>query len=342
MGLFGRGRVTGEAVLERGERASGRLVGIHVSETSGAGESDTNVRVIDYAVEVAGSDRLVAGLRQHLQPLDVVRLGMTVEVRRLQDRVALDWAATCGGRGGVPVFVKQPPPVGITDETLGLKRAQKKGVAGVATLNQAAVRDAMMGLARVLHLDLTVRADGLDEYDVEVGKVEVPFYATHLVEVGTVLPCWVRANRLDRVTIDWPAAASADPGVGRAPSSVLAGIGNVLTGTSGTTGTTGTSGATAAATAGNAAASAAAAAAADGTGREPVDGVTFEQWVAIEAGLTRDRIPPDQYDAYAQRHGVAAGSWAAGRAGWEARMRADWRVGAAFGEAVEAAKRTRR
>jgi hypothetical protein len=331
MGLFGRGKVTGEAVMERGERASGRLVGIHVSETSGAGDSDTNVRVIDYAVEVAGGDRLVAGLRQHLQPLDVIRLGMPVQLRRLQDRVALDWAATCGGRGGVPVFVKQHPPDGITDETLGLKRAQKKGVAGVATVNAATVRDAMMGLARVLHLDLTVRADGLDAYDVEVGKVEVPFYATHLVEVGTALPCWVRPNRLDRVTIDWPAAAAADPGIDRPPSPVLDGIGNVLTGTP----------STAASVAGGVEVSPAAATP-DGPGREPINGVSFDQWVAVEAGLTQDRVPPDQYDAYAQRHGVAAGSWAAGRTGWEARMRSDWRLGAAFGEAVEAAKKNRR
>ena len=68
---------------------------------------------------------------------------------------------------------------------------------------------------------------------------------------------------------------------------------------------------------------------------------------ARDLGGGRDRRraatawPPADYDAYAQRHGVPAGRWAAIDAAWQARMTSDWRIGAQMGEALEAARKRR-
>ena len=73
---------------------------------------------------------------------------------------------------------------------------------------------------------------------------------------------------------------------------------------------------------------------------EAIEGVTVERWALIEAALIADRIAPQDYDAFAAaQYGVAAGRWMAIAKAWNDRMRGDWRVGAAFGEAFEAAQR---
>ena len=70
--------------------------------------------------------------------------------------------------------------------------------------------------------------------------------------------------------------------------------------------------------------------------------MSLETWAAVEVGTARERVPPADYDAYAQGHGVPAGRWEAVNAAWQARMMGDWRVGAAkIGEALEAAKKRR-
>ena len=76
-------------------------------------------------------------------------------------------------------------------------------------------------------------------------------------------------------------------------------------------------------------------------GLDPIEGVSLETWAAVEIGVGRDRVPPAGYDAYAQGHGVPAGRWAAVDAAWKARMTTDWRVGAAMGEALAAARKRR-
>ena len=73
----------------------------------------------------------------------------------------------------------------------------------------------------------------------------------------------------------------------------------------------------------------------------PIEGVDWPSFVAIEAGLIRDRVAPAAADSYAAAHGVAPGSWAAAKAGWHARIHSDWRVGAAFGQAMQDAQRRR-
>jgi len=325
MGLFGFGKVKGEQVFERGERANGRIVGIEVSEVT---RDEHNVRVDEYAVEVAASPVFTAGVNQKLRPDDSIRLGMPVVVRHLDGNAVIDWPATCDGDPGIVwAAAKTPPAPGIVDNMLGLDKARRKGTGAFATIDRASVEDAFMGMAQMLQLALTVRPEGLEAYQVEVKKVKVPHYATHLCVDGTVLPVWVNPDRLDRVTIDWPVAAMTDPGIGRPPAEILSEVGNVFSGK-------------------GPAQSVMSVAddrpiAADASGHAPIDGVSFQKWVDVEAGLLRDRVSPKDYDNYAQQHGVPAGVWAGAVSGWQRRMMTDWRLGAAYGEALEAAKKRR-
>ena len=55
------------------------------------------------------------------------------------------------------------------------------------------------------------------------------------------------------------------------------------------------------------------------------------------------RVPPAGYDAYAsEAHGVPPGRWTAIDQAWTARQRSDWKVGAAMGEAVAAARKAQK
>ena len=73
---------------------------------------------------------------------------------------------------------------------------------------------------------------------------------------------------------------------------------------------------------------------------EAIEGVTVERCAYVEAALSEAGIPPAEYDGYAAQHlGVPAGRWGTIRAGWESRQRTDWRVGAAYGDAFEAARK---
>ena len=326
MGLFGLGKVKGEQVFTRGERSNGRIVGIEVTEVT---RDEHNVRVDEYAVEVAAAPVFTAGVNQNLRPDDAIRLGMPVVVRHLDGNVVIDWPATCdGGPGIVWAATKNPPAPGIVDNSLGLDKARRKGTGASATIDRASVEDAFFGMAQMLQLDLTVRAEGLEGYQVQAKKVKVPHYATHLCLEGTVLPVWVNPERLDRVTIDWPVAAMTDPGIGKPPAEVLAGVGNVFSGKGPATSVLNV-------------ADDRPLAADVSTSHTPINGVSFQTWVDVEAGLERDRVRPADYDGYAQQHGVPAGAWAGAVAGWQKRMMTDWRLGAAYGEAYEAARKRR-
>jgi hypothetical protein len=73
---------------------------------------------------------------------------------------------------------------------------------------------------------------------------------------------------------------------------------------------------------------------------EAIEGVTLDQWALVQAALVRDRVAPARHDDYASEHyGVAPGRWTAIVDQWNQRMRSDWRVGTAFGEAYERAQR---
>lgn len=323
MALFRRGPKSG-TIVERGRRETGRLVGIAVVKATDS-DGDT-IQAESYAVELSIG---TVGIMQQLLPVDSVRLGMEVVAIHHEASAVIDWAATCGGEAPIYGWMvpKRVPEPGIVDEFLKLDRARRQTPA-TATIRAAEVRDTMMGAARSLALELTVEPRGLDAYDSELTKVKVPFYANHLIEVGNRLPVWVNPKRLDNITVDWPVAAVEDPGIGRPPSEVLAQVRKVFGG-----------GALSSAPTQGMGVGGAPAGPADTSEFPPLEGVAFDQWIEVQVGLTHDLIAPADHDAYAQRHGVAPGTWAAADAAWNRMFRSsDWRFGMAYGEAMEAAQ----
>ncbi|MFP5489451.1 MAG: hypothetical protein ACLGHQ_14245, partial [Acidimicrobiia bacterium] len=127
MRLFRRRRIDADHVIANGSTRTGTLVGIRVWETSGD-ENSGGGRIDEYAIDVGNE---TVGVRQRLVPDDRVRLGMEVVVRHADGAAVIDWPATCGGTSGFNAAILETPPAhGIEDETLGLRKAQKKGVPG--------------------------------------------------------------------------------------------------------------------------------------------------------------------------------------------------------------------
>jgi hypothetical protein len=61
---------------------------------------------------------------------------------------------------------------------------------------------------------------------------------------------------------------------------------------------------------------------------DAIEGATIEMWAHVEVGTVRDRVPPKNYDTYAEQYGVPAGRFTAIAAEWQKRAQADWRIGA--------------
>ena len=68
---------------------------------------------------------------------------------------------------------------------------------------------------------------------------------------------------------------------------------------------------------------------------EPIHGVDFDTWVAVEAGIRRDDVPQPARDAYAQSYGVAPGVWPAAASGWAHRRSTDHRMAQRAGTHIE-------
>lgn len=320
MGLFGP---DAEKVLTRGSPASAVLEGLHITYTH---DSETRRPVYHFRLAFLGG--VVAGVRQQLAPVEPLRLGMPLVVRGLDDAVVIDWPATLAN-AGVPAahtldkwkMMKDPPAPGIVDEEQSAHAAAKKGSPAVLVVRSIAERSVMFGMGSAIDFDVVVQLPGDEPYAVQLKNVEVPCYAGHLPVAGVQLPCWVNDRRQDKVTIDWASAANRQPGVGapavqlRAPAQPVpaAAVGPIDV--------------------------AAQISAAD-TG-ERIGGIDLDTFVAIEVALVRGRVAPAGYDAYAQQYGVAPGTWAATSAAWQAKIRSDWRLGAAYGERYEAQRKAR-
>ncbi len=326
MALFGG--PSAEKILAKGSPAPGRITGIRVRYASD-GEATTR-RIDEYAVQHAGG---ITGIRQLLMPDDVVRLGMEVDVIVLSDAGVIDWAATgrrSGFDGSVETYrfkaLKEPPEPGVIDEESSLASARKKGEPVTLTITGIEERPFLGGMAKRLHATVTVSLPGTDPYQAEIAGIGVPFYASHLIEVGLTAPGFVTLKRLDQPVIDWPAAANADPGVGRPPARPRETVPVEATG------------------AGDDAMD-------ETTVRASIDAVTTDgpvhggidlaTYVAVEVGLQKDRVKPADHEAYAATKGVPLGTWTAASAAWQAAIRTDWQVGAAFGEAFEAERKRR-
>jgi hypothetical protein len=217
MGWFGRKGSGARRLLKDGEPGQGRVVGIRVRSEHHL--DDTVTRIDEYAVEVAAAPAaFTAGVRQELDPVDVVRIGMPVAVRHDGERAVIDWATTCRGRVGEVSYLDAPPPPGIDDRALMLDDVRARSRPARVRVEGASSTTAMRGLLRAVVLDLSVTPEGEATYRAQLAiGPGAPFYAAHLPGIGALLPAWVDPARPERPVIDWPAAAIADPGVGHAP-----------------------------------------------------------------------------------------------------------------------------
>lgn len=305
----------GTRLLEQGNRTTARITGIRVVP---GGEDSPDQH--EFRLERPGSP--AAGCRQQLGPLaPTFRLGAEVPVRYDQDgRVIIDTPALGGGDAWGYKALSDPPAEGIEDPGLRLDKERRKAVPATVTVLHAQRASFFGAFQAGIDLRVRVEGDGVDPHEADVKREWVPFYASHLVAEGTVLPGLARPGRPGKVRIDWPAAAVADPGVGRPPAPAVAPAEEaaLVTGVASPASADWSEEALFA----------------DDLGL--VDGVSFDAWVAVEAGLVRDRVRKADHDAYAQRHGVPAGGWTAARKGWQQRMMVDPRIGARFGAAYQA------
>jgi hypothetical protein len=310
----------GRRLLRDGQQSRGRIVGIRVRHS---GDSESSTTRYEWAVDVTPSagDPYRAGIRQTLQHGDRARLGMDVLVRHDdKSRTIIDWPAMLRDWGLASIDVhemgwkklRNPPAGGIDDKTL----QKVKGDRAEATLVDA-TRFELFGM-ETENWNLAFRANGRD---VVAKRDQVPVYARHLLAPGTSLPVGIDG---DKVRIDWAAAVEGQPGSAAPPAEAAVRReepAEVVTAEPALSRT-----------------EAIVAAPVD----YAVEGVGFDTWVEVEAGLVRDRVRPAEYDAYAESHGVPAGAWPAAQAAWHSRMTSDWTIGARFGEAYQAALKRKR
>lgn len=259
-----------------------------------------------------------------------LRLGGRYAIRTEDGEAVFDWAAMWAGlaapgqrRTG---FV---PDDGVDDTAFDLRvlGRWKKWTPQRARIESFAQRTAL-GIP-VENVDIALQgADGVRRTD---PNELVPFYCAWYVVPGSDVPVVVDPDGGDRAQIDWRRLAierAADGGRWQdaAPAGSLA---------------------EARLTAAPPQAQATATGPVDLTpapgGLEPIEGVDVEKWAEVTAALMTARVPPAQYDAYAaETHGVPPGRWTAIDRAWTARQQSDWRIGAAMGEAVSAARKAQK
>jgi len=318
MGLFGPSFMK---VWNQGEPAEGRIVGIRRAEIS---EDESTYEIEDYAIDVGGE---LVGVRQKLIPREEVRLGMPVTVHRLGKAAVMRWGSPADNRWKVV----KPPALGIEDKVAGPPR-------GGWTPHEAEIVDlgsraGLLGLTTVAQAKLRL-SDGSEAL---IDKFAVPFYATHLRAVGSKVPVLQHPRDAAKVRVDWPAAAVSNPGVGLAPApdtvatatesglSMGAGEGISVPGF-------GKTGLFDRMQEGLVAATAGLYGADVNAGSEAEDPVSWDTFIAVTVAI-RDE-PATAPDEVAQRHGVPAGEWAAANNRWMGRTMKDWKLGAAYGQAL--------
>jgi len=350
MGLFGPSFAD---VWQSGTESQGTIVGIKVRQKS---EDESTYILEDYAVEVGGE---LVGIRQKLHPNTEVRLGMPVTVARKGKDAVIKWGQASS------TFWKQikAPAPGIDDtESLGVM-TRRLGQPATIEILSIGTRAGMFGLTTVNELQVRVTPATGAPYDTAISKVQPAFYAAHLFAVGKVLPGFVGSGK---PRIDWQSAALADPGLGVAsPFAAAAGpegstaamaraagapqsANNVSTETSddvdaataaglipaqlnfgfidklGGKITEKIMGAQAGLTGANIEA-----------GSADDDPVSWEKFLEVSAAIKKAGYgSPAEMDAVASMLGVVPGTWADANARWMGRIMKDWKLGAAYGQAI--------
>lgn len=339
MGLFGP---SFETVWRSGAESPGVIVGIKVRQKS---EDESTFLEEEYAVETGGE---VLGIRQKLNPRTEVRLGMPVTVARNGKAAVIKWGEGYSARWKAV----KPPPRGIDDTASLGGMTRRMGVPVTIEILGIGTRSAMMGLTTVNEVRVRVTGPAGAPSDTAISRVAPAHYAAHLFRVGAVLPGFDFGGK---PRIDWQSAALVDPGVGVAspfataggdPGSAesmaaAAGAPQVPDG-SGHPGETGAElnfGALdrlqSKLTQKLLGASAAAAGVDPNQASAAEDPVSWEAYLAASVAIKNAGWgSPAQQDEIAQQHGIAAGEWDAAHRRWQGRIMSDWRLGAAYGQAM--------
>ncbi|MEO8262575.1 MAG: hypothetical protein ABI566_08385 [Pseudolysinimonas sp.] len=203
-----------DKVRDSGTPTPGVVTGIEITSTH---DEDVD-RHYAWAVEAGGT---TYGIRQELMPVNGIRLGMPVTLHVDGTNAVIIWGDATLIRWKM---LKTPPAAGIVDDhdlagnKGALSRARKDGSSATVTITGLVERSIAMGLGAVIDATIRVESEARGSYDATVENVgNVPGYATHLPVVGAVLPAWESRGTFggERVLVDWPGAAMADPGVGR-------------------------------------------------------------------------------------------------------------------------------
>ncbi len=261
-----------------------------------------------------------------------IRLGSTVAIKTDSNSAVVDPAAMSGVPGAprdAGRSARSTPDQGVDDRALDarvLSRIEKWVPQDATVESFEQVR--LMGMLAENWTIVVACADGIRA---TVSKDNVPPYARWFVAPGALVPVVTDPKDAGRAQVNWPELAERTAVAGgtwqdRPPEGSIAAY--LLM----------------AATTAEAVSAVSIGEGADVTSTaessDAIEGVTVERCAYVEAALSAAGIPPAQYDGYASENlGVPAGRWGTIRAEWEARQRADWRVGAAYGQAYEAARK---
>jgi len=323
MGLFSRGP---EKVISEGQRVRARIVAIDVSEIS---VNDSHRRVDEYVIEltvVDGGRRL--GLRQDLIPDVNVRYGMEVDAWVRGNDACIDWKSTMAEQGidGTNAVKewkgeRDASRTGITDSKVDAEGALKKGERGSMAINQLRWDSKFGGLINTLTIAGTVTIGTDEPYDVEIGRQTIPHYATHLPAVGRTVPVVVSVKRLDKVTIDWPNAAMAEPGIGVGPSTEIAAAreepSTLMSMGGGDTAWTPP------------------APAADFTPPDPIEGVSWAQYLTIEKAILDSGGYSKRTGALVETYGFSYATYTKASTAYGKLLRRDYALQVSFAAAMQ-------
>lgn len=287
--------------------------------------TETDIRLEWYAPEPR-----VGGIHYGADIPLVIRLGSTVAVKTDGDSVVVD-AAAMAGVPGAPKDAgrrsRKAPDQGVDDKALDMSVLSRlrKWTPQEATV-ESLERVTVMGMpAENWHITVAC-ADGTRAL---AKKDYVPPYVRWYVAPGAVVPVVIDPKDPTRAQVNWPVLAEQRAAAGGTwqddpPPGSLADV--VLSADPRAHET-----------------SVASTEPLDLTPSEEsaaaIEGLTVEQCAYIEAALVQGRVAPAEYDAFAVQHGAPAGRYTAIKAEWDQRIRTDWRIGAAFGEAFEAARK---
>lgn len=296
------------------------------------GTAQTSVRL-----EWRAPEPTTAGVLLSSEPITAVRLGATLAIRADRGEAVVDWETMSSSLGLADIpgqrRSRKAPDEGLVDTSLDMRVLSrlKKWTPGTGTV-QSIEQSRTMGMLTENWTIVLTRADGSS---VTVGNDHVPSYVRWYVRPGAELPIVVDPKDATRGQVDWPRLAEERAAAGgrwqdTPPEGTIAADLQHPSDESRAEQATGLSFGV----------EQEVWPAPDDPGLSPIEGVDLETWAHVQVAIAQARTPPGEHDDYAtEHHGIPAGRWSAIDAAWNARVRADWKIGAKFGEAYEAAEK---